>query len=287
MKVTTTTNNVLANTNKSKIDVDPGSLIQTYELNDYLNNYYKGTSFLEATKEVAEPGGVSNLQVSPEVKGLLKDKFWRTWYHLKHVQAGPFAVYNNPTPIDINGLFPATPDPVEHVAETAAVAAIGPPTVAGAAVNSNANNNLVSVAPGTNQVQVVPGVGPVSVVTQAPTTTQQNNNDELNRSLNAKAVPTELPVTTSPSGDPNTPPLANIPLVNVIGGKIISAPGVIPGEHMDNHPLFTTSNLDPTGYYKLNVENIGRTIIVVIILLFLVGGCVYRIKTRKRPKKKR
>ncbi|UVC54237.1 hypothetical protein MACJ_003772 [Theileria orientalis] len=285
MRVTTTTNNVLANRNKSKIEVDPGSLIQTYELNDYLNSLYKGPSFLEATNELVEPGGVSNLQVSPEVKGMLKDKFWRTWYHLKHVQAGPFAVYNNPTPIDINGLFPATPDAVEHVAEQAAAATIGPPTVPGVAVN--ANNNLLNVAPGTNQVQVVPGVGPVGVVTQAPTTTEQNKEDELNRSLNARAVPTNLPVTTSPGGDPNTPPLANIPLVNVIGGKIISAPGVIPGDHMDNHPLFSTTNLDPTGYYKLNVGNIGRTIIVVLVVLFLVGGCVYRIKTRKRPKKKK
>ncbi|EAN30566.1 putative integral membrane protein [Theileria parva strain Muguga] len=290
MKVTTTTANVLnSESPRQELKVDPGSLVKTYDLNEYM----RSLSLLDQGRnEWIDQGGVSNLQLNPEFKDMLKEKFWRTWYHLKHVQAGPFAVYNNPTPIDVNGLFPAQAgDAVvqQNVQPQGGVSSPGGMGTEGALIAAGA------MAPGQylpNQVQMVPGVGPVAVTQQAPplpppTGDKNTNVDELNNSLNTKAIPTNLSVGTSPSADPNTPPLANVPVVNVIGGKTISAPGVIPSDVMERHPLFDSVNLAPNDYFRVNVENVGRSIIVVSIVLFLILVLVYRIKTRKKTKKKR
>ncbi|XP_955420.1 uncharacterized protein TA17960 [Theileria annulata] len=288
MKVTTTTSNVLKSESpRQEQKSDPGSLVKTYDIDEYM----RSLSFLdEGSNDWVDEGGVSNLQLDPEFKDMLKEKFWRTWYHLKHVQAGPFAVYNNPTPIDVNGLFPAQAgDAVvqQNVQPQAGVISPGAMGTEGALIAAGA------MAPGSylpNQVQMVPGAGPVTVTPQvapAPVGDKTNHVDELNNSLNTKAIPTDLSVGTSPSSDPNTPPLANVPVVNVIGGKTISAPGVIPSEVMERHPLFDSVNLAPNDYFRINVENVGRSIIVISIVLFLILILVYRIKTKKKTKKKR
>ncbi|EKX73185.1 conserved hypothetical protein [Theileria equi strain WA] len=227
-----------------------------YDIDEYMNKA------LGSNK--SDDMEISNLEIPHELKDLFRRKTAGIFDQLMDAQAGPFAVYNNPPPLGASGVV-HTPEPQQMMAPTPPPAVASVPMVPPPSVN-------VQVPMVPTQPVIVPEVPMVNEV--HPGMPMGGMGHDLG------TAPAIVPAQSSSQ-------VAGVPIVNVVGGRNISAPGVLSAEEMENQRLLNSKSHESSGFHRLNIDSIGKILIVSTIVVFLLAGCIMRIKSRRKQTKKR
>ncbi|KAK2195917.1 hypothetical protein BdWA1_002515 [Babesia duncani] len=191
--------------------------------------------------------GVSQLQLPPNLLENLKQGAGSLLQHLAEQSTGPFATHNQPSLIGASGMAVAAPQ---------------------------MQLPQVAMAP---QVMAAPQPGMPPAVAMPQMTSQFAGAPGQALPVAAQAVPNMQ----APAG----PQLASVPISNVIRGNNIAFPGAVPNEVIETHMHEGPSKISTGTSHGIGYENYVGIIVGACIVIFIIAGCIVRIRSKKKLKR--